>query len=88
MPERASEERLEQVSRGGWRNGMALPRTAIRPEADAIGASALIRDSSPHTKDAWLSSPMTKADADGLRLLPNRALSSLQGFCDVNNGSL
>ena len=27
---------------------------------------------------------MTKADADGLRLLPNRALSSLQRFCDFN----
>jgi hypothetical protein len=85
MRERASEERREQVSRSGWRHGMvALPRTAIRPEADAIGASALMRDSLPHTKDAWLSAPMTKADADGLRLLPNRALSSLQRFSDFS----
>jgi hypothetical protein len=27
---------------------------------------------------------MTKADADGLRLLPNRALSSLQAFRDFS----
>jgi hypothetical protein len=36
------------------------------------------------SQSSWLSAPMTKADADGLRLLPNRALSSLQGFCDFS----
>ena len=52
MRERVSEERREQVSRSGWRNGMtALPRISVRPEADVIGArSAQMGDSSPHTQ--------------------------------------
>jgi hypothetical protein len=37
-------------------------------------------------KVGWPSAPMTKADTDGLGLLPNRALGSLQGFCDLSGG--